>query len=218
MAVLATDLSVDGVQTNSYYVVTLSWVAADEADGGYRIYDSVNGAPATIVGFTNSQSETTTNFVVISSGTHEFTVVTLDANGIEGPPSLPVSTVVGQGTSTEVMKVRALIPDLDANDYIFTNLQIDLYLEIYSGNVRRAAAAAINAIAVDEALLLKVVRTDDLSVNGAQVAEVLRKRAKDLNDEADAIDTAEADIFMMVGGFPREPYRPSEGTPWPWRV
>lgn len=217
MAEQATDLSVDGVQTNSYYTVTLSWVAADEADGGYRVYDSVNGAPATVVGFTNSQNETTTSFVVIATGTHEFTVTAIDG-GVEGLPSEPVVAVIGQSVSSDVMKVRALIPDLDATDYIFTNLQIDLYLEIYAGNVRRAAAAAINAIAVDEALLLKVVRTDDLSVNGAQVAEVLRKRAQDLNTEADALDTAAADIFMLAGGYPREPYIVPEATAWPWRA
>lgn len=122
--------------------------------------------------------------------------------------------------ATDIEKVRALIPDLDEDDQIFSDTQIDVYLEIYAGNVRRAAAAAINAISIDEVLLLKVVRTDDLQVNGAQVAEQLRKRAKDLNDEADASEAGEAsDVFLVVGGYPRTDYkRPPEATAWPWRV
>ncbi len=59
-------------------------------------------------------------------------------------------------------EVRVLIPDL-STDQLFTDGEIETFLVIYNGNVRRAAAAAIDAVAVNEALLYKIVRTDDRS-------------------------------------------------------
>lgn len=89
---------------------------------------------------------------------------------------------------------RLLIPDLGtAPDQIFTDDQISGFLALYADSVRRAAAAAIDTIANNEALLYKVVRTDDLSVNGAQTADALRKRANSLRAEADSDDAAALD-------------------------
>lgn len=112
-------------------------------------------------------------------------------------------------------QVRVLIPDLDPNNQLFTDDEIDTFLEIYSQNVRRAAAAAIDAVAVNEALLYKIVRTDDLQVNGVSGADVLRKRAQALRDEADKSDAADADEgFVIV--YPDNPFIIPEGTPVPY--
>lgn len=98
--------------------------------------------------------------------------------------------------------IRLLIPDLDTSNQLFTDDELDGFLTLYNGSVRRAAAAAIDSIANNEALLFKVVKTDDLQVNGATVAEALRKRATSLRDEADAQDNeAVTDGFQLI--FPR---------------
>jgi hypothetical protein len=64
--------------------------------------------------------------------------------------------------------------------------------------VRRAAADALDTIATSEVLVSKVIRTQDLSTDGAKVADALRKQAQVLRQQADAADAAEDDGFFDV--------------------
>lgn len=106
--------------------------------------------------------------------------------------------------STAVGRVRALIPDTatadgtGGTDYLFSDSHLEAYLTISAGSATRAAGFAVQAIAGDQALLLKHVRTDDLAVNGAAVAEALLKQAKALFDQADAEDVAALDESFQV--------------------
>ena len=73
------------------------------------------------------------------------------------------------------------------------------FLSLTSGNVKRAAALALVAIASDEVLVGKVVRVDDLQVSSHLVAEQLRKAADDLNAQADADDARSLnDEFQII--------------------
>lgn len=110
-----------------------------------------------------------------------------------------------------IAQVRLLIPDVDTEDPIFTDEQIESYIAMArGGSVLRAAALAMRAIANNQLLLLKVVRTDDLQVDGAKVADALRKSANDLESQADGADDADAEDFFMVAPFE---YRLDD----PWR-
>lgn len=99
---------------------------------------------------------------------------------------------------------RALLGDTDAvniisgiGEYVwFSDAEIVAFLGMYSDNPKRAAARALLTIAGSQALLLKKWSADDLHVDGAAIAEALRKMAKDLQDEADAGDAA-IDIFEI---------------------
>lgn len=97
------------------------------------------------------------------------------------------TTVVGQ--------IRLLIPDTEqlddlanasaADAYIFTDPQIQAFATLYTNNVKRAAAQAKLVLATSEALISKVIRTDDLQTDGAKLGAELRAQAKQLQDEAD---------------------------------
>lgn len=106
--------------------------------------------------------------------------------------------------SSPVGRVRALIPDVatadgtENTDYLFADTHLEAYLTIAAGSVYRAAGLAVQAIAGDQALLLKHVRTDDLSVNGAAVADALMKQAKALFTQADEEDSAAMDEAFQV--------------------
>lgn len=93
-----------------------------------------------------------------------------------------------------VAQVRAVIPDTGTPS-IFTEPEIQTYLDIEGGNVLRAAALAIEANASVLAENYISVRTDDLSVNGAPTVEALLKRARALRERADKVD---ADFFTVV--------------------
>lgn len=95
------------------------------------------------------------------------------------PPTLNPTTGIGQ--------VRLLVSDVDEDNLLFTDAQITGFLSIEDG-VKRAAAAALEVIARSEVLVSKVIKTQDLTTDGAKVAAELRASAKALRDQADIDD------------------------------
>lgn len=112
------------------------------------------------------------------------------------------STVVGQ--------IRLLIPDTEqltnaadpseAGSYIFEDAQVQAFATLYSNNVKRAAAQAKLVLATSEALINKVIKTYDLSTDGAKLGAELREQAKALREEADNDEKYDSfDSFQVVG-------------------
>jgi hypothetical protein len=99
------------------------------------------------------------------------------------PPNLDPTTDVGA--------VRLLIADVDEDNLIFTDAQTTAFLTMET-NVKRAAALALDTIATNEALIQKVIRTQDRGTDGAKLAESLHKQAESLRKLADD-DTADGD-------------------------
>ncbi len=89
--------------------------------------------------------------------------------------------------SSDLGKVRLLIPDRQPEEFVFHDADILALLEIEDG-VKRATALALETIASDNAMTLKVIRLLDLSTDGAKVSDALLKRAQGLRDQADAED------------------------------
>jgi hypothetical protein len=108
---------------------------------------------------------------------------------------MPLTDVTPPDYSTAIGQVRLLIPDTDqlsnlANpsasaEYIFNDSQIQAFLSLYGTNVKRAAAQAKLVLATSEALINKVISTDDLKTDGAKLAAELRAQALMLRQEAD---------------------------------
>lgn len=106
--------------------------------------------------------------------------------------------------TTAIGQVRLLVPDTEqlgaVPEYIFSDHQIQAFLTLYSDNVKRAAAQAKLVLATSEALINKVIRTDDLATDGAKLAAELRAQAQMLMSEADKDDTEDSyDSFAIVG-------------------
>src|SRR5688500_16470123 len=92
-------------------------------------------------------------------------------------------------------QVRPLVNDVGA-PWVFTDEEITAFLALEGDNVKRAAAQAIDTNADNEALASKVLRSQDLTTDGAKTAEALRKRAAALRAQADADDdTLGGDYF-----------------------
>lgn len=107
--------------------------------------------------------------------------------------------------------VRLLLNDV-SSPWIFSDAEIDAFLALEGDSVKRAAAQAIDTNASNEALASKVLRSQDLSTDGAKVADALRKHAASLRAQADEDDGGYFGVVDMVGG----PCRPPELTVWPW--
>lgn len=107
--------------------------------------------------------------------------------------------------------VRLLIADTDSTRRLFSTLQIAQFLRLNGDNTRRAAAQALDVMASNEAMVSKVIKTKDLSTDGAKVADSLRKQAAELRRQADdGEDNADDSSGFEIAEF--EPYRCR--TPW----
>lgn len=115
--------------------------------------------------------------------------------------------------STELGRLRALIPDVDQSDfsdsgvpsYLFSDQHLNAFLALYAystsptGKLKRAASSALTAIATSEALISKVIRTEDLQTDGAKLATALLSAAGRLTREAEDDDERADDLDG--GGF-----------------
>lgn len=122
-----------------------------------------------------------------------------------------------QEKTEAVKQVRALIADTDSKQ-LLTDEQIETYLVLNEWNVRRGAAEALEVIATSETLVSKVIRTQDLSTDGAKVADSLRKHAALLRRQADDLDpeTAAYDGFDIVPTVDCGARRPEHTAPEVW--
>jgi len=115
--------------------------------------------------------------------------------------------------STAVGQVRLLIPDVEQLDnpqnpsaspeYIFNDAQIAAFVALYNNSVKRAAAQAKLVLATSEALISKVIKTDDLSTDGAKLGAELRAQAAELRKEADSDDLSDASDAFDIVTFPK---------------
>jgi hypothetical protein len=78
--------------------------------------------------------------------------------------------------TTDAGKVRLLLNDV-ADPWVFNDAEIDAFLALEGDVVKLAAAQAIDVNATNEALASKVIRTQDLTTDGAKLADAMRKHA-----------------------------------------
>lgn len=100
--------------------------------------------------------------------------------------------------TTDRGRVRLLATDRDEATAIFADDEIDAFLAMESSSVRLAAAVALETIAADQALVLKVVKTLDLETDGAKVANTLMERARRLREAEERDPAGSFDIAEQV--------------------
>lgn len=96
--------------------------------------------------------------------------------------------------STPVGSVRNIINDTVQRkdpknptavpEYLFEDARIEAFLFLNADNIRFAAADCIDAIADNEALVSKKIRTEDLQTDGPAVTNALRLHATSLRAQA----------------------------------
>lgn len=117
--------------------------------------------------------------------------------------------------SDDINLIRTLIPDVDdiygddEDEYLFSDDQIKNFFKVAAGNVIRAAGLAMIAVGNSEAMINKVIRTQDLQTNGAALQREWRESGARLLDLADS-ETAQAaldyvDIIDYGDGWSKYP-------------
>ena len=107
--------------------------------------------------------------------------------------------------ATPIGLVRLLIPDKDPSALLFTDTELAALIALEGGNARRGAAQALEVAASNEAMVSKVIRTQDLSTDGPAVAAEYRARAAILRSQAAAAEDEE-EAASTVGAFTIRPY------------
>lgn len=157
------------------------------------------------------------------AGTHAYRLVATGAadsaeeGTFEVRPSPSVSPSPVLDPTTGVGLVRLLIPDTDVENLLFTDAHITAFLSLEGGVPKRAVAAALDTIASNEAMVGKVIKTQDLSTNGPAVAAELRARATELRRQVNEDDPETAgglDIIDFRPPFNRR--YPAEGAEPEW--
>lgn len=100
-----------------------------------------------------------------------------------------VATLAGQ--------VRLLIGDTEATDPLFQDDEITAFLGIEEHDIRLAAALALDVMAANQVMVLKVVTQNGVSTNGAAVAQALRAQAKALRDQAELASGGDAEDALF---------------------
>ena len=113
--------------------------------------------------------------------------------------------------TSPIGQVRVLIPDLrkleDLRDlrneprYLFTDDEILAFLAINNGNVKLAAADACDAVGMDKALQLLVLKTDDKQTDGAKLLDAIVKRAKTLREQAKEDDENNLSFDVIMPSY-----------------
>lgn len=98
--------------------------------------------------------------------------------------------------TTTTGRIRLLISDTDPVAPTFTDAEIGAFYAMSGSNVRLGAATALDAIAGNELLVAKVLKTLDLETSGDKVSAELRNLAKSLRDQAGDYD-ADGNLFGM---------------------
>jgi hypothetical protein len=188
--------------------VIVDWVLADPDTGEF-----IPGV--TVAGTVTLPDETTAAMTVTEladryratydpqvSGTVAYRLVaTGDADSAEEGTFVVLRSLLGMPPITvdpasDIGRVRLLATDLNETSPLFEDAQIAAFLAMESG-VKRAAALALETIAVSETLISKKLRTGDgLVTDGPAVAKALLDRAKRLRDQADE-ETGDPDDYGL---------------------
>ena len=103
--------------------------------------------------------------------------------------------------TTPIGRVRLNITDTNEAALLFTDEQLQAWLDERDGSTNWASYRALITIATSEVLISKKIRTQDLSTDGPAVAASLMQLASVYRADADA-ETGEVDFVGYVTGYP----------------
>lgn len=134
----------------------------------------------------------------LAAGRHAYRLVATGAADGAEEGSFTVHTAllgappISTDPTTDLGMMRLLCTDLDEVAPLFTDVQLQALLDLEAGNIRLAAAQALDTIASSEVLISKKLTTMDLSTDGPAVAAELRARAGALREQAAGVDVTGA--------------------------
>ena len=100
--------------------------------------------------------------------------------------------------TTNIGRVRRTIPDRVEANAVWTDEEIESFLLDEEGDWRRATALALETIASDQLLVLKVVKVQNIETNLDRAMIAMLKRAQALRDQSKEADAADGSAFEIA--------------------
>jgi hypothetical protein len=196
---------------------TVTVAPADETTAMTASITGPTGAPAAFTMSTADDGATWTGTGPALSTPGEYTATFTTAGTGAGVQHYTVIVAAPPPLTDALRQVRLLIADTNPQLRMFRVDELQDFLDMEGGHVKLAAAQALGVIATSEALIGKVIRTQDLATDGAKVAAELRVRAADLRQQVadgEGDDSAGFDTVDFVDPFHRR--RGAELSEWSW--
>ncbi|WP_141576126.1 hypothetical protein [Actinomadura sp. WMMA1423] len=176
-------------------------VAVDPADGTTAMSATITSAVGTPTSFamtTGDDGATWTGIGPTLTTPGEYTAVFTTTGTGAGVQHYTVIVAAPPPLTSDLRRVRLLIADTDPTARTFRVDELADFLAMEGGSVKLAAASALGVIATSEALISKVIRTKDLTTDGAKLAAELRARAAELRRQANEEDPEIGGFFDVV--------------------
>jgi len=87
--------------------------------------------------------------------------------------------------TTNIGKVRILIGDRNPDEWIFSDDEIQAFIDLNSDNLYFAAADALETMAANDAMIQKRIRLNDLSDDRVSISRELRLLAAQKREQAE---------------------------------
>lgn len=124
---------------------------------------------------------------------------------------MPNTGIAPPDFTSAVGQVRAVLGDTDAENIVmgegeyawYSDDDIEALLTVFGDNVLHTAAQMLRTVASSQSLLLKKWSADDLSVDGPAITRELRALARDLDNQADNVDS-KSDYFTLTPLAPED--------------
>jgi hypothetical protein len=103
--------------------------------------------------------------------------------------------------TNNIGRMRRTIPDRVEADAIWTDEELQSFLDDCANNWRRATALALETMASDNLLVLKVIRIQNIETNTDRLMSALLARAKRLREDAsdeDSLDDGAFDVAEII--------------------
>lgn len=99
--------------------------------------------------------------------------------------------------ATDIGKFRAIFPDVDSTAALFSDEEIQVFLDL-EGDLRRARARGLERAAADTVLTLRVTKVLGLEVDGAAAARELRMEATAEREKAAEAEARAGGLFDIA--------------------
>lgn len=115
--------------------------------------------------------------------------------------------------TTDIGQTRLLCTDRVEAYMIFSDEEIQAFLDMSGDNPRYAAADALDQIAATQTLILKYIEINGLKTNGPAVASALHSQAVSLREQASRIEEEDGYCEIVSGPYTRFTIGLSGGYP-----
>lgn len=101
--------------------------------------------------------------------------------------------------ATKRDRLRFLIADTDAQDFLFEDEELDGLLALWPASVFFAAAAALDFVATDAAKLAVATKNDNQTTDPTKLPGILAERAQTLRSQAASDPDFQSDLLATIG-------------------